>query len=56
LAKLVRAVGGCLGINRRRRTCLPAIIFGELERSFDPEVSEWGNPRQVILSYPYLNT
>jgi len=23
---------------------LPAIISGELEKSFDPEDSEWGNP------------
>jgi hypothetical protein len=47
LAKLLRATGGCLGINRRRRTCLPTIIFGELEESIDPEDSEWGNPKSI---------
>lgn len=44
MVKLLRAVGGCLGINRRRRTRIPAKNFGELERSYDPEESEWGNP------------
>ena len=49
--KLLRAVGGCLGIERRRRTCKPAISFGELERSNEPENSEWGNPVGVISHY-----
>jgi hypothetical protein len=49
--KLQRAVGGCLGIDRRRRTRKPAISFGELERSCDPENSEWGNPVGVISHY-----
>ncbi len=44
MIKLLRAADGCLGIDRRRRTRKPAIIFGELEKSFDPEDSEWGNP------------
>jgi len=42
--KLIRAVGGCLGIDRRRRTRQPAKSFGELDKSIDPEISEWGNP------------
>ena len=35
-----RAYGGYLGIHRRRRTRLPAKRFGELETSYDPEMSE----------------
>ena len=42
--KLQRAHGGYLGTQRRRRTRLPAIYFGESEADIDPEVSEWGNP------------
>ena len=38
--KEVRAYGGYLGIQRRRRTRLPAKRFGELETSYDPEISE----------------
>jgi hypothetical protein len=52
--KLLRATGGCLGINRRRRTWLPAISSGELDTSFDPEISEWGNPMGLI-SHHYLS-
>ena len=26
-----------------------AISFGELQMSYDPEISEWGNPPQGIL-------
>lgn len=44
VVKLQRAYGGYLGTQRRRRTWIPTICFGELETSFDPEVSEWGNP------------
>ncbi len=55
MVKLLRAAGGCLGINRRRRTCKPAKIFGELERSFDPEESEWGNPVGVMFHHHLLN-
>ena len=51
MIKLLRAADGCLGIDRRRRTRKPAIIFGELERSIDPEDSEWGNPMGVIFHY-----
>jgi len=29
----------------RRRTCKTAKVVGELSRSSDPAVSEWGNPR-----------
>ena len=32
-----------------------AISFGELLPSFDPEISEWGNPAGVIPRHPYLN-
>ena len=42
MIKLIRAVGGCLGIDRRRRTRKPAISFGELEKSFDPEIPNGG--------------
>lgn len=51
LVKLLRATGGCLGINRRRRTRKPAISSGELEKSIDPEISEWGNPIELTLYY-----
>ena len=47
IVKLIRAIGGCLGIDRRRRTCKSAKSFGELIRSEDPEISEWGNPLRV---------
>ena len=43
-SKLIRAYSECLGIRRRRRTRLPAISVGELDVSFDPTISEWGNP------------
>ena len=39
--------GGCLGAERRRRTCYAAISRGELRRSFDPRISEWGNPPSI---------
>ena len=48
LAKRIRAHDGCLGIRRRRRTRKTAISFGELSTSFDPEMSEWGNPSSFI--------
>jgi hypothetical protein len=48
--KLRRAYGGCLGSQRRRRTWTAAISFGELLTSFDPEISEWGNPQGVLPS------
>lgn len=50
VVKLIRAHGGYLGTQRRRRTQLPAIRPGELEASIDPGISEWGNP-----TYCHLN-
>ena len=41
--KFRRAHGGCLGVRRRRRTWSAAISLGELQASFDPGISEWGN-------------
>lgn len=38
--KELRVYGEYLGIQKRRRTWLPTIRFGELETSYDPEVSE----------------
>lgn len=29
----------------------PAKSFGELEKSIDPEISEWGNPVSVMADY-----
>ncbi len=29
---------------------------GELHESFDPEISEWGNPVRVMPGDPHLNT
>ncbi len=46
--KLIRAYSECLGTRRRRRTRLPAKSDGELEVSFDPSISEWGNPARFI--------
>ena len=56
MIKLLRAVDGCLGIVRRRRTRKPAISSGELEKSIDPEDSEWGNPMDVRIHHSRLNT
>src|SRR5713226_2268524 len=44
MVKLLRAYGGCLGARRRRRTWQAAKSLGELQASFDPGMSEWGNP------------
>ena len=41
--KLLRVYGGCFGVKKRRRTCKAAKSPGELSRSGDPGVSEWGN-------------
>ena len=46
MVKLLRAYGGCLGANRRRRTWQAAKSFGEPQAGFDPEISEWGNPHR----------
>jgi hypothetical protein len=42
------ARGGCLGAGWRRRTRQPAISLGELDVSFDPGISEWGNPARYM--------
>jgi hypothetical protein len=41
--KLERAHGGCLGVERRRRTWIAAKSSGELRTSVEPEISESGN-------------
>jgi hypothetical protein len=51
--KLQRAHGGCLGNERRRRTWTAAISFGEPLTGFDPEISEWDNPRREYLPSEY---
>jgi len=38
------------------KDAIPAISFGELEESDDPEISEWGNPVEVVFHYLYLNS
>ena len=50
-----RAHGGCLGTGSRRRTRQAAIVCGEGQTPFDPQVSEWGNPAGVMPCYPELN-
>ena len=44
VVKLQRANGGYLGTQRRRRTSRPTKRSGELEASYEPEISEWDNP------------
>ena len=46
-----RAKGECLGTNQRRRTRKAAISFGESHKGVDPEISEWGNPAEVMLRH-----
>ena len=48
-----RAFGGCLGVERRRRTWQAAKSSGESPADFDPEISEWGNPARK--GHPWLN-
>ena len=50
MVKKLSAQGECLGSKRRRKTWQPAKSPGELATSFDPRISEWGNPAGVILS------
>ncbi len=50
VVKLIRADGGYLGTQRRRRTWRPTKHFGELEASIDPKISEWGNPKNYQLN------
>jgi hypothetical protein len=38
-------------MSRRRRTWQAAKSLGELQASFDPGMSEWGNPAGVISRY-----
>src|SRR5689334_148270 len=44
MVKLLRAYGGCLGNQRRRRTWQAAKSCGESRAGSDPQMSEWGNP------------
>ena len=48
------ARGGCLGIDRRRRTRQAAKIRGEAQAAFDPRESEWENPSGSDSRYPPL--
>ena len=50
VVKLIRAYGGYLGTQRRRRTWQPTKSSGELAASIEPEVSEWGNPMYSLLN------
>ncbi len=56
LAKMLRAHGGCLGMGRRRRTWPAAISCGEVQTTFDPQISEWGNLSGVMPARLHLNT
>ena len=47
VVKLERVCGGCLGAERRRRTWPAAISSGEVQATFDPEISECGNAMRV---------
>ena len=46
--------GGCLGTCRRRRTWLAAKSHGEPLAGFEPWMSEWGNPMEVMLHHPVV--
>jgi hypothetical protein len=48
---VVRAHGGCLGADRRGRTWQAAKSHGEVHATFDPWMSEWGNPAGVIFRH-----
>ena len=50
-SSVIRAFSGCLGTGRRWRTWYAAKSVGELRISFDPAISEWGNPTLIW----YLN-
>ena len=52
VVKLVRALGGCLGVRRRRRTWLAAISHGEPQAGVELWMSEWGNPLRVMPEKP----
>ena len=53
--KLQRAQGGCLGTKSRRRTWPAAKSHGEPQAGFDPWISEWGNPAEVMLRHRKMN-
>ena len=36
---------------KAKKDVIPAKSFGELEKSFDPEMSEWGNPVSLTTDY-----
>jgi hypothetical protein len=44
---------GCLGDFDRGRTQTAAILVGEVPSTFDPTISEWGNP--LFLEEPIIN-
>jgi hypothetical protein len=48
MVKLLRAHGGCLGVERRRRAWLAAKSSGKPQAGVDPEIPEWGNPTRVM--------
>ena len=52
VVKLLRALGGCLGVRRRRRTWLAAISCAEPQAGVDAQMSEWGNPLRVMSEKP----
>ena len=54
--KLIRAYRWIPWFHRRRRTCKAAISVGELLRSYDPAMSEWGNPRAVMGTDSTMNS
>ena len=43
------------GRDERRYASGTTIRFGELYVSYDPEISEWGNPAVVTYCYPNVN-
>jgi hypothetical protein len=45
------ANNGCLGDFGRRKTQTAAILIGEVLSTFDPVVSEWGNPRPLDVAF-----
>ena len=49
-----RAFGECLGSKRRWKTWYSAISHEELRISFDPWISEWGNPPDTLLLLYFL--
>ncbi len=54
-AKIPKAHGGCLGAGSRRRARQAAISCGEAQTAPDPQIPEWGNPREAMLACPHLN-